>query len=433
MGYIYRPKLKGSGSRLPENSTGCRDSKHGRQDTCLACGARFSRGWWVKYYANGVAIRENAHTEKESEARRFLKLREGRAASGEPFHTRIDRIQYEEVAQDLRTHYATSGGRDLKECEFLFGHLGAFFRTKRIVGIGAPEITQYVASRQKEGAANASINRELALLSKMLRLAAENGKLIRIPPIRRLKEADPREGFFEPAQFERVRQHLPLDLQVAVSIEYVFGWRCQSEVLTLKKTQVDVNACTLRLEPGTTKNGDGRLVYMTPELHDLIQGQLDRVKLLELTLGRSVPWLFPHLDGRYKGKRISDFRGAWNRACLAAMLEGLEGEARERRRLELLANPKQGLLKMLRHDLRRTAVRNLVNRGVPERVAMKITGHRTRSVFDRYHIVTPTDLQEAARKLTGTFSGTSEQKNQGVLSQLPDFMVELRGFEPLTS
>ena len=204
-------------------------------------------------------------------------------------------------------------------------------------------------------------------------------------------------------------------------------------MLTLKKTQVDVNACTLRLEPGTTKNGDGRLVCLTPELLGLIQGQLDRVQFLELRLGRSIPWLFPHLDGRYNGQRISDFRGAWKRACLAAMLKGLEGEARERRRRQLLANPKQGLLGMLRHDLRRTAVRNLVNRGVPERVAMKITGHRTRSVFDRYHIVTPADLQEAARKLAGTLSGTFQQKNQGALSQPPDFMVELRGFEPLTS
>jgi integrase len=73
-----------------------------------------------------------------------------------------------------------------------------------------------------------------------------------------------------------VKKHLRPDLQVAVSIAYAFGWRMQSEVLKQRLDQVDLNACTIRLEPGTTKNDEGRIVYLTPELHSLIQAQVDR-------------------------------------------------------------------------------------------------------------------------------------------------------------
>jgi integrase len=103
-------------------------------------------------------------------------------------------------------------------------------------------------------------------------------------------------------------------------------------------------------------------------------------------MGSILPYLFPHLRGSHKGKRIQDFKRAWRAACVKA-----------------------GCLGMLRHDFRRTTVRNMVNVGVPERVAMKVTGHKTRNVSDRYHIVTPSDLQEVARKLTGTFSDAMDQ------------------------
>jgi hypothetical protein len=149
----------------------------------------------------------------------------------------------------------------------------------------------------------------------------------------------------------------------------------------------------------------------------------NRVDLLSVDMGREVPYLFPDFrKGKPQGKRVLDFRKAWKSACMKAMLEGLEGEERQKREAELKANPHQGLLKSLRHDFRRTAVRNMVNRGVPERVAMKITGHRTRTVFDRYHIVSPTDLQEAARKIAGgnsTLLANQPEKTKGVALATP--------------
>ena len=186
--------------------------------------------------------------------------------------------------------------------------------------------------------------------------------------------------------FEAVRRLLRPDHQLAVSIAHAFGWRMQSEVLTLERRQVGLEAGTLRLEPGTTKNDDGRVVYLTPGLKALIGTQLERVRSLERETGQIIPYLFPHLRGPHRGKRLQDLKKVWKTACVKAGCPG-----------------------MLRHDFRRTAVRNMVNLGVPERVAIKVSGHRSQTAFDRYHIVSPGDLQEVARKLTGTISGTTPQ------------------------
>ena len=140
----------------------------------------------------------------------------------------------------------------------------------------------------------------------------------------------------------------------------------------------------MRLDPGMAKNEEGRVVYLTPELRTLLGEQLERVRDLERSRKQIGPWLFPHLGPRRAGERIRDFRKAWTEACTAAGVPGA-----------------------FRHDFRRTAVRNLVNAGVPERVAMTMTGHKTRSVFDRYHIVSSGDLEEATRRLAGHRFGHS--------------------------
>ncbi len=275
----------------------------------------------------------------------------------------------------------------MKEVEGRLAHLDKFFRGYRAVSIGPTQVTAYVAKRQeevtrrKQPTSNRTINIELSLLKRMLRLAHENGKLLRVPPIKMLKEAPPRSGFFEEDAYRAVRRLLSDDLQVVVTVAYTFGWRIRSEVLTLRRSQVDLKAGTLRLEPGTTKNGQARTVYLTPELRTMLSQQLERVDRIAKQTGRIIPWVFPHLSGRFQGERIRDFRKAWETACKRA-----------------------GVPWMLRHDFRRTAVRNLIRAGVPDRVAMTVTGHKTRSVFDRYNIVSDGDLAEATRKLSQVVS-----------------------------
>jgi hypothetical protein len=200
-------------------------------------GMLYKRGrvYWCKYYVAGRPVRESTGKTSEKAAERVLKVREGRAAAGLPILPRADRIRFEEIAKDLRQHYAATGSRDLEEAEFRLAHLGRFFAGRRVGTIGGAEITAYALQRQREGAANGTVNRELATLSRMLRVAYENQKLVRLPVIRRLKEAAPRDGFFERDQFESVRKRPPEDLQVAVTIAYTFGWRTQSEVLTLAR------------------------------------------------------------------------------------------------------------------------------------------------------------------------------------------------------
>ncbi len=117
----------------------------------------------------------------------------------------------------------------------------------------------------------------------------------------------------------------------------------------------------MRLEAGETKNGAGRTVYLDPELARVIQSQFTKQQL-------GCPYVFQH-----KGRRIGNFTKAWQSA---SKMVGVEGK--------------------LFHDLRRTAIRNMVRAGVSEKVSMEISRHRTRSVFDRYNIVNEDDLKHAA-------------------------------------
>ena len=122
--------------------------------------------------------------------------------------------------------------------------------------------------------------------------------------IRLLKEPAPRRGFFEPEAYAAVRSHLRPDLQVVVALEYTLGWRCQSEVLRLELRQLDLEAGSIRLDPGRTKNTDGRIVYLTPELRAALVSQVERVRTLERRLGKDHSVSLSASPGQHEGQRF---------------------------------------------------------------------------------------------------------------------------------
>jgi hypothetical protein len=177
MGYLYRPRLKDPATgpcHHPDPShAGEKHPEHGRTDVCPGCGARFSPVWWMKYYDNGKAIRESTETTKETKAKERLKSCEGKVADGQPVKPKVSKILYDELAADLRTHYQTTGERDLKEADGGFAHLTPFFKLRRASEIGSADVTKYIAAGQAEGAANGTISQELGVLGRMFRVAYE--------------------------------------------------------------------------------------------------------------------------------------------------------------------------------------------------------------------------------------------------------------------
>jgi integrase len=301
-------------------------------------GMTYQRGavWWVKYYRNGRPIRESSGSAKEGDAIQLLKIREGDIAHGLPVNPKLNRIRFDEAADDLKTEYAVNGRRSADELERRIRlHLLPHFDGRRLASITTADVNAFILTRQKDVMvvggdderqerrySNGEINRELTTLKRILNLARQNGKLMHVPHVPMLKERNVRTGFFEREQIERILAHLPLAISPAVQFAYITGWRIPSEVLKLQWRHVDFEARVVRLDPHTTKNDEGRTFPFTDSLEQLL-------------------------------------------------------------------------------------------------VAMQMTGHKTRSVFERYNIVSECDLVEAAKKLNTLQPVPPASNRDGLASMKP--------------
>lgn len=337
-----------------------------------------SRFWYGQFYdADGRPRRFSTHTDVKSEAAAVLRRMMSESERGLPFHGDVRKMVYEDLRKALLRNYAERGNKSLETYadgeETIWGlkAVDTYFKEKPVTKITTDSARDFAEQLTKAGAANGTVNRSLALLRRMLNIAHEDGKLTSVPKIRLLKAGPSRKGFLPRDQFDALLTRIPTHLKPLTVFLYYCGVRV-GEALQIEWSQVDLPAAVIRLEREQTKADTARTVPLPDVLLGMLALQEPKEGLV--------------FDG-------TNLRKAWQAACADAglgTLEKIEGK-RDKRYTGLIV-----------HDLRRSAVRNLVRAGVPERVAMSISGHKTRAVFDRYNITSEQDVVEAMRKVSAS-------------------------------
>jgi integrase len=336
--------------------------------------------WWAKYRQGTQVVRVSTGCTLKRAAKDWLDIRAGKIALGEPVPVRLDQITYDEIRADLDAAYGVKAIRSLVDAKRRMGYLDAEFKGWRAINITEAEVDKYVAKRKAakvpgtdRPVAPATINRELAQLRRMLRLAYRRRKLAYVPSITMLPESEPRQGFIEEPAFRAIVQNLEPGQALAATIAFETAWRIRSEVLTLEWSRVDVAEGCIRLDGEHSKNGKPRTAYLSPATTAMLVQQRERVVALGSQINRIIPDVFVHTGkGPLQGCRVREFNKAWRSACDQAGYTGV-----------------------LLHDLRRSGVRAMVRAGVPESVAQRISGHATAAIFRRYDITSDQDLRDA--------------------------------------
>jgi integrase len=298
-------------------------------------------------------------------------------------------------------------GLTRKETDQALARLDEFFKGLSASIIIEEKIDEFKLARKATGASNATVNRSLAALRQMFRLSS---KRLKTPPqVKLLPEPPARKGFLTREQYLRLWPLLPLYLQPITEFAYTTGMRLgELQCLTWK----NVNRATgvIRLEADETKSGEGREIPFgqLPELVNIMTQLWEKS-----TCGSAL--VFTRADG----VPLGTFRKAWVRACIKAGLGKMCWECPVCHAITEVGKqpwppepvpadvpncPCGGICRwhydgLIFHDLRRTAVRNLRRAGVPESVAMTISGHKTREVFERYNIKDSDDQRRAMQAL----------------------------------
>ncbi len=345
-------------------------------------GGIYRRGavYWIRYWRRGKQFRESSGSSDPVVAQKKLDKRTkeiwAERQGLQAFAPRAEKIYVDELLGELEKHYKLDGGRALPQFQAHLKPIGEAFGDMRAVDVTAKAIDNYIGQRlagdKKAGIhpkAPATINRECQLLGQAFKLGIERRQIVTAPHIRHLPENNVRQGFFERDEFEAVVSELPEYLQDFSRFAHLCAWR-KGQIAKLTWADVDRNAGVIQARAENVKNGRPHKIVLADELAAIIERRW-AAREYETASGPAIAQYVFHRDGR----PVGDFRKAWKSACETASLPG-----------------------KLFHDLRRSGVRNMVRAGVREGVAMAISGHRTRAIFDRYNITSDEDLRQAVKQ-----------------------------------
>ena len=330
-------------------------------------GTVYLRGniWWISYHVRNRPIQESSGSTRKAEAENLLKQRVGEVAAG--VRVGPQRATIGDLCKLVIEDNRVRGLSDTIHVELRYNsNIAPLLARLPASRFGQNQIRQYIDSRRGDGASNATINRELAILRRGFKLGTrEDPPLVsRQPAMPVLPETNVRQGFLEQDQYEKLLQELPANLKGLFVCGYHVGAR-KNELRRIQWSQVDLEGEAIRLPASMTKTKRPRTLPIYGDMCRWLERQRE-------TCPAGCEFVF-HGRGNHP---VDNHLNGWREACERAGVAGL-----------------------LFHDLRRSAVRNMKRAGIQDKVAMEISGHRTRAVFDRYNIIDEADIQDAGQKL----------------------------------
>jgi integrase len=334
------------------------------------------RIFWISYMLNGKEQRESSHSSDPKVAEDLLKLRNKERGAHDigarkmPT-TKARRTTINDLAEMVRKGYILDGKLSnqneshLKKMQAYFGKFAASKLTRA-------EIDRYIEAQRAEGFADATINRVLEMLRACYGVAIKDGLLAEKPYIRQLTEDNVREGNFTETELDAVIAKLPDYLQDFTRWASITGQRKgELSQLTFGMLESKPTGDVLNIPARICKNRNGRVLPVSVEMEEILNRRKEAREVEQNGVTVMCDLIF-HCNG----KPLGQCQREWIRATKAANCPG-----------------------RLFHDLRRFAVTNLIDAGIPTLVAMKVSGHKTESMFKRYGIKQTEEVREAMEKV----------------------------------